>query len=273
MSETTLIKNMAAVVKCENCGAEMDIHEECCPFCGYINQYGAEEKYMEKMQDIKANLAEVDDQQIEVTKNEAKKGIKIILITVIVILIIVGAFAALFKFSEYMGVRNGSAIYKEMDPFEVTEWNQKHLGNLEAMYEAGDIDGLVDYFRMLMSEDIGAFYQWQHSFMVSQASGLREDIEYMETRDQLTDLDIHIIMFDVLYYYNGDHLGTTIDETEAEYLKIESDKLMEAACKRFDITTDVLDDMLKTCLMKSGNNVDPQKVSNYCDKNKEIFKK
>lgn len=273
MSETTLIKNMAAVVKCENCGAEMDIHEECCPFCGYINHVGAEEKYMEKMQDIKANLAEVDDQQIEVTKNEAKKGIKIVLITLIVILIIIGAFAALFKVTEYVAARNGSSIYREMDPFEVTEWNQKHMGKLEAMYEAGDIDGLVDYYNMLMSEDIGAFYQWQHSFMVSQAAGLRTDIYYLENSEVLTDLDIHITMFDVLYYYNGDHLGTTIDEQDAEYLKIESDKLIECACKRFDITTDVLDDMLKTCLMKSGNDVDPQKVSNYCDKNKEIFKK
>ena len=37
---------MDKMFKCSNCGAEYDKKEPECPFCGYINEEGAEKEYM-----------------------------------------------------------------------------------------------------------------------------------------------------------------------------------------------------------------------------------
>ena len=34
---------------CTNCGAEIDENDASCPYCGYLNPYGAERKYMKDL--------------------------------------------------------------------------------------------------------------------------------------------------------------------------------------------------------------------------------
>ena len=39
----------AELIKCENCGAEVDIQEPRCPYCGSFLYEGAEQEYWDKM--------------------------------------------------------------------------------------------------------------------------------------------------------------------------------------------------------------------------------
>ena len=42
----------AELIKCENCGAEVDIQEPRCPYCGSFLYEGAEQEYWDKMGQI-----------------------------------------------------------------------------------------------------------------------------------------------------------------------------------------------------------------------------
>ena len=44
---------------CSNCGAPINIHTDKCPHCGYTNIEGAEEKYLNELEEIKDNLAQL----------------------------------------------------------------------------------------------------------------------------------------------------------------------------------------------------------------------
>lgn len=264
------------LVKCDNCGAQFDIHEEKCPFCGYINPYGAEEKYMEDMDIIKTNLSKLDDEQAQLIKQERKRSYKIILITIICVICAVGI--GIFIQMLYYGRNNAHyaelGIY-ESDPIEVAKWNDEHLSELDKMYEDGDIEGLVDYFAKLSDDkDYGAFYNWEHNFVITQIYDLRywgksleEDIEV--GRDE--SFALHQLMFDILYYYNGDYMGTDMPEEDYEIVLKEADIQRDKVLDRYGITMEQLDKMNTACCGDTGY-VDPQKVSDYVDAHSDMFR-
>ena len=52
---------MSEMFKCSNCGAEYEKNAVKCPFCGYINEEGAEKEYMDRLYDVRDNLDVVDE--------------------------------------------------------------------------------------------------------------------------------------------------------------------------------------------------------------------
>lgn len=266
--------NENKTVVCENCGAEIDAHEAKCPFCGYINQAGAEEKYMQDMQEIKENLAQVDEEIKDIVKKETKKVGLIVLVTVLAIavllvIVLVIAVVSVRTIRRDMGYSN-LAIYEE-EPLAAAKWNDEHLADMNAMYDAGDIEGLVEYYGKLEADgNIGAFNSWSHSFLITQIYNLRFWTKYLDDKD-LDDLTIHQVMFNLLYNYNGDYKGTNMPENDYEYMMAEVDVHMKKACDRFGITIQDLEQMNAQCVGGSGY-VDPAKVADYCDANKDKFK-
>lgn len=47
------------MIMCRECGAPIEELAERCPYCGAINELGAEHKYMQDMYDLKDDLKEV----------------------------------------------------------------------------------------------------------------------------------------------------------------------------------------------------------------------
>lgn len=86
------------IMKCPNCGAEFEVSESECPYCGYINPGGAEAKFMRGLEDKRRELDKVDDEAREDYKSEFKKDAgstakKIIIAAVIIGLLILGFIA------------------------------------------------------------------------------------------------------------------------------------------------------------------------------------
>ena len=48
------------MITCRECGAPIEELAERCPYCGAINELGAEHKYMQDMYDLKDDLKEVE---------------------------------------------------------------------------------------------------------------------------------------------------------------------------------------------------------------------
>lgn len=263
----------SGTVKCENCGAEINIHDSKCPFCGYINLYGAEEKYMQDMHDIKSKLAGVDDEQIEVIKGESKRGLKIVIITIVSVVCVAAAIIAVLMIRAKMMEKHYEdlGVY-ETDPLEAAKWNDIHLQDMDAMYEAGNIDELVDYYAKLEANgDIGAFNSWEHSFVITQIYNLRFWTKYLEDGSEVDELALHQIMFNILYYYNGDYKGTNMPEEDYDKILAEVESDIDLLNRRFGITEEQIDKMNGECIGDYGY-IDPEKVSRYCDKHKKMFR-
>ena len=62
---------------CPNCGAAIEVHEPKCPFCGYINIPGAEEKFMQDLEQTEEQLSQIPEQQKEQIKNPSLKAVKL----------------------------------------------------------------------------------------------------------------------------------------------------------------------------------------------------
>ena len=260
------------MIKCENCGAEFDIHEECCPYCGYINFTGAEEKYIKGLQDIKSDLAQVDDEAERINAQTAKRNIKLVLIILLIVFIlIIGCLLWVKVISSVLFSYKGTYTY-ESDPKKEAAWMQEHAPDLDALYEAGDIDSLVEiYEEMHASKDIGAFFNWEHSYLVVQASTLKTYMDIMDSGQELSDFDIRETMFNALYYYNGDYKGCDLTKKDMKILEGYAQKYLDTVYNRFNISDDVMEDMKRTCTSEGGY-VMPSETGKYVEKHMDIFR-
>ena len=76
---------------CPSCGAKIDHTLPKCPYCDNSNPYGAELAYMDKLEDMKEDLAELENiPQQEAEKAFRRQGKKLILIGVTLAVIVGG---------------------------------------------------------------------------------------------------------------------------------------------------------------------------------------
>lgn len=259
------------MVKCENCGAIFDAHEDSCPYCGSINYSGAEEKYMQGMQDIKSGLADIDDEASQESAKMAKKNIKLVLIVLLIVflLAIIGIIAV--KVFMFVNTYKGTYTY-EADPKKEAQWMEEYGRKLDALYEAGDIDGLIEFYEeRLINKDMGAFFNWDHSYLVVQASTLKMYMDMLNSGETLDDFDIRQIMFNALYYYNGDYKGCDLTKKDLAMLEEYSEEYLEAVYSGLHISADTLEEMKKYCVSESGY-VLALETSDYVDEHMDMFK-
>ena len=150
------------IIKCENCGAEIDENEPKCPYCGALNEIGGEREYMEKLDDIREDMEELPEEVDHETKKELKRSVKLIrnaaLITIGVILILVGIEFGYNFIHEHF-------LFKQPSQKETMRWQSENFPILDEMYDAGDFDAIVELMDTLTDEDsVGtyALYDWKH---------------------------------------------------------------------------------------------------------------
>ena len=80
---------------CINCGAQINTSDTKCPYCGYINEEGAEKAYIDHLYDIRDNLDSVDEKAATEYGRGYGKVLKLILITLAVLLVISGIVYAI----------------------------------------------------------------------------------------------------------------------------------------------------------------------------------
>ena len=144
---------------CENCGAEIDVHEKACPYCGHINPAGAEEAYMDRLEDLQEDLEELRDHGRRSDREEMGKQSRRLfrtgLILALAIVLVTGAFMAMDR----LWMRSAR------DEKALIEFQKKYFRELDDLYAAGDDDATLEYMvSLLESEEKGveAVYDWKH---------------------------------------------------------------------------------------------------------------
>ena len=149
-------------VICPNCGAAIYENEASCPFCGYINIAGAEEKFMRDIKKTERDMSNIPQLQKEEYKKSMSKSSKIIFITIgitaLIAAILIGFYLLFDKVVYY---------YTESDSKAQISWNRENYPILDEMYANGDYDGIVEFENAMFEQNAKdkteyRMYDWEH---------------------------------------------------------------------------------------------------------------
>lgn len=224
MSETyfeQLTNRQNPIVKCPSCGAEYDINESNCPYCGSANEFGQENAYMDHLEAIEDNLGKVGEYAGESVKKEVKGTLKLILIpalTLVAIILLIIAYKAVV-----------SLYYTPKSIQKTLSWQAENFPTLDEMYENGDFEGMRGLIESLMHDDTFRsveIYNWKHySFYTaySHYAFLKDTEEDVKEIDGYEERMRDFIFYEALElrYNNYDEMlkNHIINKTDYEYIK------------------------------------------------------
>ncbi len=131
-----------STIICPNCGGIVDTHAQKCPYCGYINAEGAEEKYMEQLESVKDRLDDVDDSAVADFGKSMGKSLKLAIVVIAIVVIIIGSlFAVGNALEKHVFSREATTVDDEIAKLK----QQRELfPKLDELFESGDYEGLCN---------------------------------------------------------------------------------------------------------------------------------
>lgn len=144
---------MGKIVICGSCGAELDEALAKCPYCGSASIIGAEREYMEKLEDVREDMGELESAPIEELQDTVKKQSRF-LKKVIVSILAVAAAAVLIV---VVVNRGDKSDYKEE-----YLWQQEYFPQLSALYDSGEYDAMLELARQARAGTQFTFWNWEH---------------------------------------------------------------------------------------------------------------
>lgn len=166
---------MIKMIKCRECGAQIEELSPRCPYCGVINELGAEHKYMQDMSDLKDDLEELADIPKEEIAEEVKGHLKFTVKTVMITLLILAVLAGILFLLDHSWEISES-IYEAIhhirtaDAREQLLWEQENFPQLDEWYEAEDFDAILEFQYEVYNVERGIrynLYNWEHSQLIT----------------------------------------------------------------------------------------------------------
>ena len=258
--------------KCPNCGADIDKDAAKCPFCGYINEHGAEKQYMEKLDDVRSQLDNVDEEAAAEYGKSYKKVIKIIVIALIIAGVLAGVIAVLAyqaeKITHTAGNLSGEDMLKEMS------WQRENFPKFDEMYEAGEYEKLVETIYAI-SEENHEIYQWQHYGFIETY------MKYLDSRDIINgaqefgwnESGAQVVTYDCFFFYFEQYKNTYYKVSEEEQANLtEAIEYMDNALREHLGYTDAEMEEVKKKVVNEYDNLNYDDVSKVAKKNMGRYK-
>lgn len=191
-------------VICSNCGAAIYENEAKCPFCGYINMAGAEEKFMRDMKQTEADMSQIPQLQKAEYKKSMSKNSKIIFVT-----IGIAAMIAAILFGIHMFMEHVLFSYDERDAKAQMLWERENFPILDEMYAAGDYDGIIQFEYDLYDENEAndtdySVYDWEHYYFVNGYRRYRDVEDYIAILDrgeELSNYEAESIVYYCMWFH------------------------------------------------------------------------
>ena len=261
---------------CSNCGAQIQHLDAKCPFCGHINLSGAEHEFMENMYRTEDNLEDLTNQQVDDIKKEVKKNTKFIAIIAGIVIAVVLVISGIF----FLNNLYWEKISLEGDPKEVMLWQKENFPKLDAMYEAGEYDAILDFIYSLYNDEHESIkysvFEWEHYNFIDAYDKYRVLLEYegeLDKNGSVDDFEAKYMLYYGMWLYYRQYDQDFLNYSEEEFERIDTEYRDEAARILFDrmqFTNEELDEAYETCMDQTGYYIDPSK----CDKiAKKIYKR
>lgn len=164
-------------VVCPECQAEFKVKEARCPYCGAINEIGAEQQYMRQLEGVRLDLRELGDVSKKEMKKEFRSHIRftrrVVLVVAILLALVFGIWWAWNSFWESSWEESPEQIKAQL------AWEREHFPMLDEWYENGEYEQLR-LFEEQLYEDEEEFnlYNWSHSDFLDVYSDYVECLEF-----------------------------------------------------------------------------------------------
>ncbi len=190
-----LIKTQKQIVHCQSCGAEYDIHEPMCPYCGTTNELGAEGQYLKHLEDIHYDLDQMEDYAEQTYEGEAKRTLSKVIKPVIIILLSIGVVFAIIMISLRVSDKNAMKQQRAQ-----LIWQNENFPILDEMIEKGDFKGALDFRNRLYEEDSPYnLWSWKHIEFINAYgfyNSMHELLPNIEDESQRDDLAYQLVFED-----------------------------------------------------------------------------
>ncbi len=138
------------MIICPNCGAEIEENVAKCPYCGYINIKGAEKKYNEEIDEIKANIEAEKKEPGKALKKGFFSGIKTVVITIFALVVLISIWMILVKIE----LRDRPPMFLTADQeAEASAYRAVAKEKIAKAYDEKDIEQLAEIFDTAYSVD------------------------------------------------------------------------------------------------------------------------
>ena len=244
---------------CINCGAQINTSDTRCPYCGYINEEGAEKAYMNHLYDIRDNLDTVDEKAATEYGRGYGKVFKLILITLAVLLVISGIVYAI-RLTE-KSKRRVTDQSRGSDMLDEMTWKKETYAKLDSLYDQGKYDEMCKVIYEA-NEQHHSIYEWEHYPFASAYD------DYIMTLDDLEHVDEEgwkeyeagAIFYRCCFIYYRDDVykygdpDNKLTEEETEKLKPVIGYMEGVLHERLGFTDEEMD-QLKNRLVGDNNNL------------------
>ena len=145
------------MIRCYNCGADIENDVVECPYC-HASQHGnAEKKYMNNLYSMHSSLDKLDDNALKTELRITVKGV-LFLALAIIFCIALGIGCGMKRYSYYHDNRKEQAKI-----IESYKWYDDNIHKLDELYEKKDFDGLYDmYNKFSDNKETGFLRMWEH---------------------------------------------------------------------------------------------------------------
>ena len=194
---------------CPSCGAKIEHTMEKCPYCDNMNLPGAELAYMEKLEDMKEDLAELENvPEQEAKKAFRKQGRKLLLIGGILAALVVG----ILSIGTFLEHRD------EMEHREQILWLREYGMQWDEWYEAEEYELLINAYKTELEKG-SPTWCWEHYDFLSLMEynlGRIEHLLELEKEAPLTESQRVDLLYNELRVYQSTQDPNGLDGTERE---------------------------------------------------------
>ncbi|MDO4477422.1 MAG: zinc ribbon domain-containing protein [Lachnospiraceae bacterium] len=170
---------------CPNCGGEYADWALKCPYCGSVNDAGAEKAYMAHMEELKKRLDRVDDEAEGMYRKAMSTGMRRVVMAVVIAVAAALLIFAVVRIVERIGISNEERRYQEQ-----LAWEAEEYPKLDAMYAEGNFAGILEECdRVMMEEPLYDVYDWPHYTFVDDYFSHYVDLHAAEMAIAEKDID------------------------------------------------------------------------------------
>lgn len=179
---------------CKQCNAEFDENLAACPYCGEINYIGAEQEYLNHIQDINEDLSDMADDSKEEYQSSFKKIFTIFIAIFCTLLLIAGLILGIFLL-RYKHLQKQSEDRQKA----MLLWKNNYYSKLDELYDAGQYEEIALFLNEHSDDEGYNPYMWEHMDFIftyqKYLDFLDDSASY--TGDNLAT--IHWTIYDILY--------------------------------------------------------------------------
>lgn len=232
---------------CENCNAPIPEESAKCPYCGAFNASGGERQYMEQLYDLKEDVEEIS----EVPKREYRREMGKIGRMLFRTFLVFAGLAAVCGAVVYLFHRSTDYEISAEEMKAQAEWEREVFPKLDALYEEGDYEGVIDYVYAHDEEGMRSLSHWEHNDFLDEYmryQSCMRALERIASGDYDEDDEISC-MIDVLFLIQEKdyHVYTEAEETQIADYRREVKELLD---RELGVSEEELTTLYEACCVE-----------------------